>query len=104
MIRFFQKLYYMVSKMNHRTHVECELNYIREHFEDLIKRDELPLRQEMAKLKAIQQPNGETKKKIMDLEKEIDEIMTHKAMIFKGEEKIAELTSVIEDTKKFLWK
>lgn len=104
MIEFIQKIAFLLEKVNHRTRVKCERDYVANVFKKYITKDDVSLREEMAKLKALKDPNSSTKKKIMDLDVEITEIMTYRSMIQKSDEKIAELTKLIDNTIKFLWK
>jgi 23S rRNA pseudoU1915 N3-methylase RlmH len=82
----------------------CERDYVANNFAHYIEKDDQPLRVELAQLKAIKEPKSETKKRIMELDVEVTEIMTYRSMIAKSDTKIDELTKLIENTKKFLWK
>lgn len=104
MIQFFQKVLFLLEKVNHRTRVLCERDYVANVFRSYIEKDDIPLREELAKLKALKDPNSETKKKIMDLDVEITEIMTYRSMISKSDSKVEELNKLIQNTKRFLWK
>lgn len=104
MIQFIQKVLFLIEKVNHRTRVLCERDYVANNFAHYIEKDDQELRVELSKLKAIKDPTPETKKKIMELDVEITEIMTYRSMIAKSDTKIDELTKLIENTKKFLWK
>ena len=104
MIQFIQKVLFLLEKVNHRTRVLCERDYVANVFREYIEKDDVPLREELAKLKALKEPNSETKKKIMDLDTKITEIMTYRSMIAKSDSKVNELNKLIENTKRFLWK
>lgn len=104
MIQFIQKVLFLIEKINHRTRVSCERYYVANNFSKYIEKDDQELRVELSKLKAIKEPTPETKKKIMDLDVEITEIMTYRSMIAKSDTKIEELTKLIESTKRFLWR
>jgi hypothetical protein len=104
MIGFINKILFLLEKMKHRSNVECERYYILTRFSEYLQKDDQSLRVELSKLKAIKEPTPETKKRIMELDVEVTEIMQYRAMISKSDEKIKELTKLVEATKEFLWK
>lgn len=104
MWRFIFKVRFLLEKIMNRTNVECERFYIANKFGDIIKKDDKPLRAEMARLKAINNPTEALKKQIFELDVEVTEIMTYRSMIEKCDTKIEELQTLIDSSKRFLWK
>ena len=104
MWRFIFKVRFLLEKVMQRTNVEGELYYIETRFRHYLDKDDQPMRVEMAKLKAIKEPTPDTKKQIMELDVEIQEVQAYRSMVYKSKTKIDELTKLIDASKEFLWK
>ena len=104
MIEFIFKVKYLLEKIKHLTAIKVEKGFLEYKYADILKKDEKVLRDEMAELKAIKDPSTDTKKLILDYEKEISKIYSHKDMILMGENKIKEHSELINYVKSNLWK
>lgn len=103
MYEFIQKILYIFEKKKHLMKIKCESNYVRQNFERVLSKDVQALREKMAELKQIKDPKTTTKETILNLEKEIEEVMYYRNVLTKGKATERELKLIIDATKKYLW-
>jgi len=103
MLRFIQSVIYLLELTFKENKVRLERQHIESKYGHIMSKDDSPLREEMGKMKKIENPSSKIKGDILDLDREITEIMMYRAMQAKGIEKQAEFTALIESVKKHLW-
>lgn len=103
-IRFIQKLVILWEKSKFLTLMELESRYLQGENQEILERDLIDLRGQLAKQKLIKNPTAEVKHNIVDIEAQINETEKYRQMIASSVSKSEDLRKQIKLYKKQLWK